>query len=220
MLVPVSQEHHGFDSSLDHERVELTLDAVCRVYVAGGAVFPCRHNDRDVLLAGSEHPAVLRVDFVILFEDTASEKPVDDLVWKKPFSFCLHVFPDFHEVVFETAECLFFRDTCIGHPVHVVVQKFFLLLRGEITVVRNPVVVVVSHQVHDILFKVVCRARNDVNLVLTDHFRQGKSEFCRTHGACHGQHHLSTLVDVFVVSLCSIYESCGVEMTIMVCNEL
>ena len=69
----------------------------------------------------------------------------------------------------ETAECLLFRDAGIRNAVHMVVEKFLLLSRSEIPVVRNPVVVVVRHKVHDILLEVVGGAGYDLNLVLAYH---------------------------------------------------
>src|ERR1019366_6778398 len=55
--VPVGQCHHVFDAGAHGVDVlDVAGDAVARVHVAQGRVFPARHPDRKVLLARSEHP--------------------------------------------------------------------------------------------------------------------------------------------------------------------
>ena len=139
-------------------RIELAFDAVCGENVSCRAVFPCRNDDRNVLFACCKHPAVLRVDLVVLLKHSAAQKPVHHLIRKEPFTFCLHILPYFEKMVLETAECLLLGNTCVGDTVHVVVEELFFLGRSEIPIAWNPVIVGVCHQVHDIFLKVVCRA--------------------------------------------------------------
>ena len=142
---------------------------MCSVDVGCSTVLPCRNDDRNVLLACCKHPAVLRVDLVVLLENAAAEKLVDHLPREESLACSLHLVPYVKKVILKAAECLLLRDTCVSDTVHVLLEKLLLLFRSEVSIVWNSVVVVVSHEVHDILFEVVCRARNDLDLVLTDH---------------------------------------------------
>ena len=60
----------------------------------------------------------------------------------------------------------------------------------------------------------------DLELVLAYHLGEGDSQFGRTHGSGHCQHHFPALLHVLVISLCGIYKRRRVEMTEMVRNEL
>ena len=156
LLVPVNEEEHCLDTVLYEIRCEFALDAVCCEDVSCGAVFPCRADDRNVLLAGCEYPAVLRVDLVVFLENAASEDLVNIFVRKVSLAFCLCLVPYIYECALETAECLLLRDAGVGNTVVVVVQKFLLLLCGEVSVTRHSVIVRVCYKIHDVLFKVVC----------------------------------------------------------------
>ena len=201
-------------------RVELSLDAVSCKDVACGAVLPCRDDDRDVLLTGCKYPAVLWVNLVVLLENSAAQKSVDDFIRQKPLALCLHVFPYFEKVVLQTAECLFFRNAGISDTVHVFVEELFFLLRSEVPVAWYPVVVGVRHEVHDVFLKVVGRAGYDLEFVLTNHFGKRNSEFRGAHRACHGKHHFPAFVNVFIECFGCVYQCRRIEMAVMVSDEL
>ena len=142
---------------------------MCSEDVCSGAILPCRNYDRNVLLTGCEHPAVLRVNLIVLLENAAADELVDYLPREESLAIGLHLIPNLYEMVLQTAECLLLRDAGICNAVHMVVEKLLLLCRSEIPIVGNPVVVVVCHEVHDVLLEVVCGAGYNLNLVLTDH---------------------------------------------------
>ena len=48
----------------------------------------------------------------------------------------------------------------------------------------------------------------------------GQADFCGGHGAGHGQEHFTTLVQEVFVGFCSIYQGCGIEVTVVMGNEL
>ena len=114
---------------------------MCCEDICSGAVFPCRNYDRNVLFACSKNPAVFGVDFIILFEDTATKESVDHLPREEPFAFCLHIVPHLYEMVFQASECLLFGNTGVGYTVHVIFKKFVFLFGGEVTVIGNSLVV-------------------------------------------------------------------------------
>jgi len=220
LLVPVYEEHHDLYALDDHMGIIFAADYVSGEDISGGAVFPCGADDRDVLFACCDNPAVLGVDFIVLLENAAADHLIDEFIGKISLALCLGLVPDLYEVLFQTAESLFFRDAGICDAVVVVVEEFLLLLGGEVTVTGYAIIVAVGYQVHDILFEVVCRAADEGNLVLADHFCKGETEFCSTHGTCHGEEHLAAFCKEVFISLCSINEGCRVEMTIMMSNEL
>ena len=156
LLVPVNEEEHGLDTILHEIRSEFALDAVGCEDVTCSTVFPCRADDRNVLLASCKYPAVLRVDLIILFENAASEDLVNIFVWKVSLSFSLCLVPNIYKCTLETAESLFLRDSCVSNTIVVVVQEFLLLLCGKVSVARHSVIVGVCYEIHDILFEVVC----------------------------------------------------------------
>ena len=80
-------------------------------------------------------------------------------------------------------------------------------------------VVCVRHEVHDILFQVGAGARNRVNLVLANHFRQALSQLRRTHGASERDHHLATRRQVSLVALGGVFHDRRVEMVVVARHE-
>ena len=142
---------------------------MCSEDVCSRAVLPCRNDDRDIFLASCKYPAVLRVDLVVLLENAAAEEFVDNFPREESLTCCLHLIPDVNEVLLKAAECLLFRNAGVSHAIVVIVKKFLFLCRCEVSIMRNPVIVVVCHEVHDVLFEVVGRAGNNLNLVLTNH---------------------------------------------------
>ncbi len=188
--------------------------------VAGGAVFPCGADDGDVLLAGGDHPAVLGVDLIILLQNTAANHLIDELIGEISLAFRLGLVPHLYQVLFQTAERFLFRDAGVRYTVVVVVQQFLLLFGSKVTVTGNTIIVAVGHQVHDVFLQVVCTAANEGDFVLTNHLCQGEAQFCGGHGAGHGQEHFSSFVQEIFIGLCSIYQGCGIEMTVVMGNEL
>ncbi len=176
--------------------------------ISGGAVFPSGADDRNVLFACCHDPAVLGVDFIVLLENAAADHLIDEFIGEISLALCLGLVPDLYEVLFQTAESFFFGDAGVGDAVVVVVKEFLLLLGGEVAIAGYTVIVAVGNQVHDVFFKVVCRAADEGDLVLADHFCKGEAEFCSTHGTGHGEEHLATLCEEVFISLCSIYEGC------------
>ncbi len=201
-------------------RIILSADYVSGEDVTGGAVFPCRADDGDVLLTCGNHPAILRVNLIVLLKDAAADHLIDELVGEVALAFGLSLVPNLYEVLFKTAESLFFGDTGICNAVVVVVKEFLLLKGSEVTVTGNPVVVAVGHKVHNVFLKVVCAAAHKRNLVLADHFRKGDAEFCGGHCTCHGKEHFATLGKKIFIGLCCVYQRSSVEMTVIVGNEL
>ena len=63
-------------------------------------------------------------------------------------------------------------------------------------------VVVVGHQVVDVLLQVGAGAGDAVDLVLADHLGQRQAQLGGAHRACQRDQHFSTVVDELFVGLC------------------
>jgi hypothetical protein len=88
------------------------------------------------------------------------------------------------------------RDAGVGHPVHVPGEERLLVLRGQLPVVRDALIVVVGDQVEHVLLKVGARAHDGVDLVLADHLGQRDAELGRGHGARQRHEHLAAGLQV------------------------
>ena len=217
---PVYEEHHHFDTRDHYVRFVFAHDDLGGEEVAAGTVFPGGANDGDVLFAGGQHPAVFRVDFIILFQHAAAEDLIEELVGHIALAFCLGFVPNFHQVFLDTAESLFFRDAGIRDTAVVVVQKVLFFLGSEVPVAGDAIVVAVGHQVEDVFLQVVGAAADEGDLVPADHLGQGDTEFCGGHGSGHGEEHLAALVKELFIGLGGVYEGSGIEMTVVVGDEL
>ncbi len=100
------------------------------------------------------------------------------------------------------------------------VQKRLLVGGVEIAVVRHADIVVMRDEVEDVLLKVCAGAGNGVNFVLPDHLGEAEAEFGRAHGPCHGEKHFAAVVQMAFVALGGVDEGGGVEMAVMVIDEV
>ena len=99
-------------------------------------------------------------------------------------------------------------------------KQFFLGFRGELAVIRNALISRTRNKVKEVFFQIRPGAGDGVNLVLPNHFRQGYTQFSRTHRAGERDHHLSALLEVRIVGLRGVLEDSGVEMPVMAINKL
>ena len=95
-----------------------------------------------------------------------------------------------------------------------------LLIGGrEIAVVRHALVVIVRHEVEDVLLEVGAGAADAVHLVLADHFGERKAELGGAHRAGEGDEHLAAVGEVIDVALGRVDQRGGVEMAVVVLDE-
>ena len=98
-------------------------------------------------------------------------------------------------------------------------EQRLLVSRGEVAVMRDALVVIVGHEIEDVLFQIRSRTGNDTDLVLPDHFGEGKTEFARAHGAGEGNEHFAAAVDQLAVAVGRVDQCGGVEVAVMVADE-
>ena len=141
-------------------------------------------------------------------------------MWEIALTGRFGIFPDLHDVVLDLPERFLFRNAGIRYAVQAFLQQFPLFLGRKVAPVRDPLVVRVRHQVHDILFQVGTRAGDDVYLTCADDLRQGNTQFSGTHGTSEGDHHLATFSQVCLITFCCIHHRSRVEVTIVVHYKL
>src|SRR5690606_5967409 len=71
ITVPFSKPDHIFDPAFYGRGLQFAFYDIARKNIPRGAVFPARANNRQVFFCGSYDPAVLRVNFIILFQLSA-----------------------------------------------------------------------------------------------------------------------------------------------------
>ena len=127
---------------------------------------------------------------------------------------CFH--PLLEHAFFEAPHGFHFGDAGVRHAVHVPVEEGLLVGRSEVAVMRDALVVVVGHEIEDVLFQVRSSAGNDADLVPPDHFGEGKTEFACAHGAGQRDEHFAAAVDQLAVAVGRINQRSGVEVAVMV----
>ena len=56
--------------------------------------------------------------------------------------------------MFQTTKGLLFRDAGIRDAVHALVEQRLLIFRRQVAIMRDPCIVGMGHEVHDILFQI------------------------------------------------------------------
>ena len=76
------------------------------------------------------------------------------------------------------------------------------------------------YKVHDVFFQVRTRTRNDLDLVLTDHFGKRNSQLCCAHSAGKRDHHLAIGCEMRLIALGRIDQCRSVEMQVVLFDKL
>src|SRR5581483_6026563 len=119
----------------------------------------------------------------------------------------------------DAAKGAVFRNARVRHSVEPFIEQFLLLLCRQLAIMRNANVLIVRHQVEDVLFEIGTGAADCMNFVLSDHLSQRNAELSSAHRPSHGEHHLATLLQVLDVSLsCILNDSC-VEVSVVMIDK-
>jgi hypothetical protein len=113
-----------------------------------------------------------------------------------------------------------FGDAGIGHAVHMPLEQGLLVGGRQVAVIRHALVVVVRDEVEDVLLEVGAGAADAVDLVLPDHFRERQAELGGAHRARERDEHLAALGQVRLIRLGGVEQRGGVEMAVVMGNEL
>ena len=220
-MIPVGEEGHVFDAGADGVNVfDFSGDDVGRIHVAHGRVFPTGHDDRDVFLHRGDDPRVLRVDLVILLELARLDGPPHEFVREIALARGIGGHPFLEDGFLEPPHGLHFGDASVGHAIHVTIEQGLFVSGREIAIVRNAFVVVVGHQIEDVLFEIGAGAGNDGDFVAADHFGEGEPEFPGAHRPGERDEHFAAVVDELAVTVGRIDQRGGVEVAIVVADEI
>ena len=219
--VEIRQPRHVFNARADGMNIlDVAADHGRRIHVAQRRVFPARHHDGQVFLRRREHPRILGINLVIFLVLAAEQHLIEKFVGEIMFAFFVGRCPDFEHGFFHSAHGFAFGNAGVGHAVHVAFQQALLVFGGQGAVVRHAFVIVMGDQVENVFFQIRTGAGDQMHLVLADHFGQGQAEFGRAHGAAEGDHHATALVQVRHVTLRRVHERGGIEMPVMMLDEL
>ncbi len=126
--VEVRKPRHVFDARADRVDVlHILADHGGGEHVAEGGVLPAWNHDGQVLLAGGQHPAVFRVDLVVLLQSAATDQPIEELVGEVALPSGVRAGPFCEHRFFDAAHGLHLGDAGVRHAVHVAVQQRFLV---------------------------------------------------------------------------------------------
>lgn len=219
--IPLGEGGHVFNAGANGVDVfNVSADHGGGKHVAQGGVFPAWHDDGEVFLAGGDKPGVGGVDLVALFENARTDEFIHELVGEEAFSGAVGGSPFGKDGFFDTAHGLHLWDAGVGDAVHVAVEELLFVGGGEIAVVGNAFVEVVSDEVKDILFEVRSGADDGVDFILADHFCQAEAEFGGGHGAGEGDEHFTAGFEMGFVALGSVEKGGGVKVAIVEGDEL
>ncbi len=140
--------------------------------------------------------------------------------------------PFIEQGTFQRPDGLLFGNACVGNAVEVPHHELLLILGAQLAVLREvpavmvllqlerqALVVLVRHQVEDVLLQVGAGAADGVNFPLANHLGERQAEFGSAHGAGQRHEHLSAMVEVVLVSMGRLFKHRGVEMPVVVMDK-
>ena len=99
-------------------------------------------------------------------------------------------------------------------------EQGLLIGLGQVPVMGDPYIVIVRHQVEDILFQVGASAGDGMDVACTDHLGQGKPQLGGAHGSGQRDHHLAAAGKMIHVSLGGVDKRRSIEVPVMVFDEI
>ena len=218
--VMIGEIHHVLDAALHRVHVlDVAVDHVRGEDVARRRIFPARHDDRQVLLRGSQHPRVLRIDLIEFLELSAEENPVHELVREVALPGLVGGRPLVENRLLDATDRFRFRNACIRDAVEVLFQQLLLVLRREIAIVRHALVVIVRHQIVNVLFEIRAGTSDRVHLVLPDHLGQRQPQLRRAHRAGERDHHLVPGFEMAHIAIGCVDERGCVEVAVVMTKK-
>ena len=221
LRVPLGQFHHVFDAGLD--RVDLLHVAVMTwpAYMLPSVASsqPGTNIGRFFSAAASSHEFFGSI-WYSFFSTPESENFVHELVREKALARLVGADPFGQHGGLDPAHRFHLGDAGIGDAIHVALEQRFLVGGREVAVVGHALVVIVRDEIEDVLLEVRAGAADGGDLVLPDHFRERETELGGAHRAGQGHEHLAAAGEVGLVALGRINERGGIEMTVVMRDEI
>ena len=89
-----------------------------------------------------------------------------------PLTLRLRLLPECQHGVFNAAHGFLFGNAGVGNPIEMTIKQRLFVGRREVAIMRHALVVIVRHQVENILFKIRARAGDRVDFILPNHLGQ------------------------------------------------
>ena len=122
--VPAGELDHVLDAGADGADVfDFAADDLRGEHVAESGVFPAGNEDGEIFLGGGEHPTVLRIDLVELFEFAFAKNLEKKLVREATVSGGVGGAPLFGDDAFDAAHGCFFGDAGVGDAIEMAIEE-------------------------------------------------------------------------------------------------
>ncbi len=218
--IPVNQLHHVFDAGADGVDVaNVAGDATRSINISERGILPAGNEHRQILVRRRHHPTVGRIDLVKFFEVAFTQNLEKKFVWK----FSLLIFrgpnPFIDHDPFDPTHRFLFRNASVGYAIEMAIEKLFFLLRTELAIVWEPLVMTAGNEIEEVFLQIRAGAGDGVDFVVSNHFRQRNTELGRAHRAGEGDHHFAATIEMRDVSIGGILDHRGVEVPVMPINE-
>ena len=138
---------------------------------------------------------------------------------KSSFALLIVSFPKLHDDTLNSAHRFMLRNASVCHSIKMILEKLHFILGCQMTILRNPAVMIMSDQIVDILLEIRSSTTDRMNLILSDHFCQREPQFCRAHCSSQRDQHPATISDMLSISERSVFNHGGIEMPIMMINK-
>ena len=172
-----------------------------------------------VRLGGGEQPAVGRVDLEVIVETPRQQHAIEKLVREQALAARVGSLPLLEHDGLDAPHRLVFRDARVGHAVEVTVEQLLLVLRRQVAVARQPLVMRVRDEVEDVFLEVGAGAADGVHLSLANHLGERDAQLRRAHRAGERHHHRATRLEVGDVGERGVVERRGVEVPVVALDE-
>gem|GEM_PF-6887510 len=167
---------------------------------------------------GREQPRIFGIDLIAFLQFSPAQNLVHELVRKITFARPVGSDPLLQHDFLDPPHGFHFGNAGVGHAIHVPVQQILFVVGRQVPVVRHPLVIIMGHEIENILLQVRTRADNRVDLVAPDHLRERNTQFRRRHGAGQRDQHLSARLEVTFITLRRIQQGGRVEVAV-VCGD-
>ena len=89
-----------------------------------------------------------------------------------------------------------FRNAGVGDAVQMAREQCVLVRRRQVAIMGNADIVLMGHEVEDVLFQIGAGAADSVDLTGADHLRQRQADLGRAHRAGERHQHLPAALQV------------------------
>ena len=196
------------------------LDAVGGKDVPQGRILPARHEQGQILFTGRHHPTVPGIDLIGVVQSPAAQQLIDILVREIALSLGFGLVPEFPDGVIQLQHGGLFRNAGVGHSIEGPAEEILFGLRGQVSIVGDAEILVVRHQVEEILLQVGSGATDGVDLFLPNHLRQADPDLGGAHGPGQGHQHAAPRCDEFPVPVSRIGQGRRIEVAEVTSNKL